>query len=70
MFKRNENGRLQFERLDFECYISDLLEVAKSKDDLEWMTKCLVDSVQLVAWEIATCDMKMEDWEDLYFPAD
>lgn len=70
MFKRNENGKLQFERLDFECYIADLLEIAKSKGDLEWMTKCLVDSVQLVAWEIATQDMKLEEWDDLYYSND
>ncbi len=68
MFKRNENGRLQFERLDFEEYIAYLLESAKNKHDLEWMTKCLVDSVQLVAYEIAIYDMKLEEWDDLYCP--
>ena len=68
MFKINENGRLQFERLDFESYIAELLETAKNKDDLEWMTKCLVDSVQLVAWEIANHDMELEEWDDLYCP--
>lgn len=68
MFKRTENGRLQFERFDFEAYIAELLEAAKNKDDLEWMTRCLVDSVQLVAWETATNDMELEEWDDLYCP--
>lgn len=68
MFKRNENGRLQFERFDFEAYIAEVLEIAKSKAELEWMIKNLVDSVQLVAWETATHDMKLEEWDDLYCP--
>lgn len=72
MFKRNEKGRLQFERLDFECMISDILcEVEeKSESDLKWMVKCLVDSLQLVAWEHATEDMNLDEWEDLFYPMD
>lgn len=70
MFKRTEKGSLRFETLDFECYIADILESVPNvrKKDLEWMAKCLVDSVQLVVWKHATYDMKLEDWEDLYFP--
>lgn len=68
MFKCNERGKLQFERLEFECFIAELLEPAKTKEELEWMTKCLVDSVQLVAWETATSDMELEEWDDLYVP--
>ena len=72
MFKRNENGRLQFEQLEFECMIADILcEVEeKSEKDLKWMVKCLVDSLQLVAWEHATEDMKLDEWEDLFCPMD
>lgn len=72
MFKRNENGRLQFDRLEFECMISDILcEIEeKNESDLKWMVKCLIDSLQLVAWEHATEDMEIDEWEDLFYPID
>lgn len=72
MFKRNEKGRLQFERLDFEVLIADILcEVEdKNEKDLKWMVRCLVDSLQLAAWEHATEDMQLDEWEDLFYPVD
>ena len=68
MFARNEKGNLVFNKLDFECIVADALEGAENESDLKWMTRCLIDIVQLTAWEIATCDKNIEDWEDLYWP--
>lgn len=69
MFKRNENGKLQFERLDFEILIRDMLEQTPPKDtkDLKWMIKCMISSVQLVAWEYANEEFEDEEWEDIAY---
>lgn len=72
MFSRNENGRLRFERLDFEIMIADMLEQTPPKDtkDLRWMVKVLIESTQLVAWEYANDAFDDEEWEDVFYPAD
>lgn len=69
MFERKENGHLRFNRLEFECMITDFLEATppKDKSDLEWMTKMMVDSVQLAVWEYANENLETDvEWEDLY----
>lgn len=72
MFKRNENDKLRFERLDFELMIADVLEETPPKDmkDLRWMVKCMIESVQLVAWEYTQDELGDEEWEDVFCPAD
>ena len=72
MFKRNENGKLRFERLDFEVMVADMLEETPPKDikDLRWMVKCMIESVQLVAWEYTQDEFADEEWEDVFYPAD
>ena len=71
MFSRRENGKLRFERLDFEVMIADLIEQCppKGMGDLRWMIKCMVDAVQIVGWEFANEELE-EEWEDVFFPAD
>ena len=71
MFTRNENNNLVFNTLDFEIFIADALESTppKNRKELEWMTKCMVDSVQLVVREYHKDNSLDEDeWEDLYLP--
>ena len=71
MFNRNEKGQLVFQTLDFELMISDILENTppKNREDLDWMIKKMVDSVQLVAWEYWKDEFPEEDeWEDVYYP--
>ena len=72
MFKRTENGRLRFERLEFECIIADMLEQTppKDMDELRWMIKCIIESTQLVAWEYTGDVFDGEEWEDIFYPAD
>ena len=72
MFSRNENGRLRFERLEFERMVADMLEQTPPKDtqDLRWMVKCMVESIQLVAWEYTNDEFEDEEWEDAFYPAD
>ena len=72
MFNRNEKGHLVFQTLDFELMIADILENTppKNRNDLDWMVKRMVDSVQLVAWEYWKDEFPEEDeWEDVYYPA-
>ena len=69
MFERKENGRLTFNRLEFEVMIADFLEETPPKDrgELEWMTKVMVDSLQLAVWEYANDNLNLEDeGEDLF----
>lgn len=69
MFERKENGHLVFNRLEFECMIADFIESMPPKDkkELEWMTKMMVDSLQLAVWEYANDNMNLYDeWEDLF----
>lgn len=71
MFERKENGHLYFNRLEFEVMIQDCLETTppKNKNDLEWMTRQMLDSLQLAVWEYANENLNLEDeWEDLYLP--
>jgi hypothetical protein len=40
----------------------------KTKKDLEFMTKQIIDSIQLVVWEHFNDNLKNEDeWEDIYY---
>lgn len=71
MFNRNEKGQLVFQTLDFELMITDILENTppKNREDLDWMIKKMVDSVQLVAWEYWKDEFPEEDErEDVYYP--
>lgn len=73
MFERNENGKLRFNRLDFEIMISDAFENTPPKDinDLKWMVKCMIESIQLCAWEYVQENDSIEDeWEDVFAPND
>lgn len=70
MFSRNENGRLKFNRLDFEIMIGDIIDNIEPKniDDLNWMVKCMVGSIQLCAWEYVEESNDIEDeWEDIFY---
>lgn len=70
MFSRNENGRLKFNRLDFEIMIGDIIDDIEPKniDDLNWMVECMVESIQLCAWEYAEESNDIEDeWEDIFY---
>ena len=71
MFYRDENGRLTFKRLDFELFITDIIETVEPKTmkNLEWMTKVMIESIQTCAWEYADeSDDIEEEWEDVYYP--
>lgn len=70
MFYRNEKGNLGFNRLDFEIMIADIINdiSPKNTEDLEWMVKKMVDTVQLCAWEYVNDSDDIEDeWEDIYY---
>lgn len=70
MFSRNESGRLKFNRLDFEIMIGDIIDNIEPKniDDLNWMVKCMVGSIQLCAWEYVEESNDIEDeWEDIFY---
>lgn len=70
MFYRNENGKLCFRKLDFEIMIADIIDEVEpsNMDDLNWMIKKMIDSVQLCAWEYVndSADIK-DEWEDIYY---
>lgn len=71
MFYRDENGRLIFKQLDFELFITDIIETVEPKTmkNLEWMTKVMIESIQTCAWEYADeSDDIEEEWEDVYYP--
>lgn len=73
MFYRNENGNLGFNKLDFKIMIADIIDSIEPKnmDDLEWMVRKMVDSVQLCAWEYVNYGEEIEDeWEDVYYSVD
>ena len=72
MFARKENGKLRFERLGFESVIADCIEDIEPKDmnELKWMVKVMIDSIQLVAWEYCNDTEKLGEWEDTHYPAD
>ena len=68
MFTRNENGKLFFNKLEFECYILNIIENAKPKDitELEWMIKNMIMDIQLCAWDYTNENDEIEDeWEDV-----
>lgn len=72
MFEYNENGRLHFNKLDFEIFIGDVIEDVSpdNMDDLRWMVEKMVDAVQLCAYEYVQESDDIEDeWEDVYYPA-
>lgn len=70
MFTRNENGRLSFQWLPFEVMIDDIFEAAAPADieELEWMVKKMVDSIQKCASEhVEVSEMIEDEWEDVFF---
>lgn len=70
MFTRSENGRLTFEKLNFEIMIGDIIEDISpdSIEDLEWMVTKMVDAIQLCAWEYVNDSDDIEDeWEDVFY---
>lgn len=70
MFTRSENGRLTFEKLNFEIMIGDIIEDISpdSIEDLEWMVTKMVDAIQLCAWEYVDESDDIEDeWEDVFY---
>lgn len=70
MFTRSENGRLTFEKLNFEIMIGDIIEDISpdSIEDLEWMVTKMVDAIQLCAWEYVNESDDIEDeWEDVFY---
>ncbi len=70
MFYRNEDGRLTFQRLDFEIMIADIIDAVEPKNikELEWMIKEMIGSTQLCAWEyVNECDDIEEEWEDVFY---
>lgn len=70
MFTRSENGRLTFEKLNFEIMIGDIIEDVSpdSVEDLEWMVTKMVDAIQLCAWEYVNESDDIEDeWEDVFY---
>ena len=72
MFERNEKGRLVFKRLDFEIFIEDIFKdiSPENMDDLQWMTKRMIESIQLCAYEHAQENENIEEeWEDVFYPA-
>ena len=72
MFTRNESGRLSFNWLPFEIMIDDIIADAAPADieDLEWMVKKMVDSIQKCASEyVYESEMIEDEWEDVFYPA-
>ena len=72
MFKRNENGKLVFKRLDFEIAIGDIFEDISPDniDDLNWMVEKMIESIQLCANEyVQDIESIEEEWEDVFYPA-
>lgn len=70
MFTKNENDKLRFNRLDFEIMISDIIDDIEPKniDDLNWMVRCMIESIQLCAWEYVEESNDIEDeWEDIFY---
>ena len=70
MFTRSKNGRLTFEKLNFEIMIGDIIEDISpdSIEDLEWMVTKMVDAIQLCAWEYVNDSDDIEDeWEDVFY---
>lgn len=70
MFTRSENGRLTFEKLNFEIMIGDIIEDVSpdSIEDLEWMVTKMVNAIQLCAWEYVNDSDDIEDeWEDVFY---
>ena len=70
MFTRSENGRLTFEKLNFEIMIGDIIEDISPDniEDLEWMVTKMVDAIQLCAWEYVNESDDIEDeWEDVFY---
>lgn len=70
MFTRSEDGRLTFEKLNFEIMIGDIIEDISpdSIEDLEWMVTKMVDAIQLCAWEYVNESDNIEDeWEDVFY---
>lgn len=70
MFYRNGNGKLCFNKLDFQIMIADIIDDISPNNmkDLEWMVKKMVDNIQLCAWEyVGECNDIEEEWEDIYY---
>lgn len=41
MLTRNENGKLSFNTLDFECLIDDLFDLCKTEHEVNWVVESL-----------------------------
>lgn len=70
MFTRNENGRLIFNWLNFEIMIDDVFEAVAPADieELEWMVKNMVNSIQKCASEhVEESEMIEDEWEDVFY---
>ena len=70
MFTRNENGRLIFNWLNFEIMIDDVFEAAAPPDieELKWMVKNMVNSIQKCASEyVEESEMIEDEWEDIFY---
>ena len=70
MFTRNENGRLIFNWLNFEIMIDDVFEAVAPADiqELEWMVKNMVNSIQKCSSEyVEESEMIEDEWYDVFF---
>lgn len=70
MFERNkDNGRLRFNRLEFECFVADMFGAVEpiTRHDLEWMVEQIVGSTQLVALEYCDEHEELGEWEDVFY---
>lgn len=72
MFERNENGKLSFNRLEFEIMVDDIIANIKPTNmvDLRWMIEKMIDSIQLCAYQyVESSDSFDDEWEDVFYPA-
>lgn len=45
--EKKPEGRLYFSRLDAEIFFEDILEIAKDKSDIKWITECLCGALDI-----------------------
>ncbi len=51
MLSRNENGKLQFQSLDFQILIGDMFSKCKNEHEVEWVQEQLQSCVECEAEE-------------------